>query len=185
MVRQGLAERTRRASPNPVSVNVLSFYGDKLTVGPLRRAARAALAIGEAEPGRVSVMVTDDATVRTLNRRYRGLDETTDVLSFSWSNPGHWEGAGHGPLAAAFPPLRGAGLGEVIISFPQAERQAREHGHAVPHEMALLVVHGVLHILGHDHHRPDDQAAMRAMESQALLKLGIHGTLLDRSGRAG
>ncbi|MSQ12830.1 MAG: rRNA maturation RNase YbeY [Dehalococcoidia bacterium] len=189
-----------------VAVQVFPAFRRRAPVRLLKDAARAALAVGGAAQGasaKVGVVVADDETVRTLNARYRGLDETTDVLSFSWASPGHWEGEGHSPLGKlgagsspftsdVFPAIAGArsGLGEVIISYPQAERQAREHGHATRDELALLVAHGVLHLQGHDHETPADEARMRALESRALagLSIGITligRTLLERSGHGG
>ena len=69
-----------------------------------------------------------------------------------------------------FPAVPGepSSLGEVVLSFPMAERQAREHNVPVEQEAALLIVHGILHLLGHDHAEPEEEAAMRAIEQQAL-----------------
>ena len=181
-----------------MAVQVFPAYRRRAPVRLLRDAARAALAVGGAVRGasaKVGVVVADDETVRTLNAQYRGLDEITDVLSFSWANPGHWEGKGRNgtpDTPDVFPAPTGArsGLGEVIASFPQAERQAREQGHATRDELALLVVHGVLHLQGHDHEEAGDEAKMRALESRALAGLGITftligRTLLERSGHGG
>ena len=125
----------------------------------------------------VSVALAGDDLVRELNRRHRGLDETTDVLSFSLSHQGEYYGekqpGPEWPGAAAFvlPPGEDSGLGEVIISYPQAVRQARESGHEVEQELALLLTHGILHLLGHDHVRPDEEAEMKAKEAKVLGQL--------------
>ena len=141
-------------------------------------------ALGVAIPGgeacQVSLAVTSDETVRGLNRDYRGLDEVTDVLSFSASHSGQWEGdtppdklefpataASEAP-AFVYPPDETAPLGEVIIAFPQAQRQAAQRGAPVDEELALLIVHGVLHLVGHDHAEPEEQAEMQARERAAL-----------------
>lgn len=190
-----------------MAVQVFPAFRRRAPVRRLRDAARAALAVGGAVQGasaKVGVAVADDETVRALNAQYRGLDETTDVLSFSWEgqcpSPFAPKRSGEAkrresrqggrPVAASsdgFPLMPGSvvGLGEVVISFPQAERQAREHGHATRDELALLVVHGVLHLEGHDHEAPGDEARMRALESRALAGLGISRTLLERSGHGG
>ncbi len=112
------------------------------------------MALEPNEPAQVSLVIADDATVRELNAQFRGLDEVTDVLSFSANHPGHWPGESE--LAAdhyiqpgneaAFPfPSLDAGpppLGEVIISLPQARRQVEERDEPLDRELALLIVHG-------------------------------------------
>lgn len=98
--------------------------------------------VGELAPGHDSfaVRLVGDRTMRAFNRDFRGADETTDVLSF----PGE-----SGP--------DGAHLGDVVISVPQAARQARGRGHRLAGEVRLLVLHGLLHCLGHDHERDDGE----------------------------
>ena len=136
-----------------------------------RLAAHVLRAEGVAPPAEVGLVVTDDETLRDLNRRYLGLDEPTDVLSF-----------GHEPFdelrAEPFdrlrtepfvtPPDGVRRLGEVILSYPTAERQAREAGRGVQEEAAHLVVHGLLHLLGYDHEDPEDERRMRAREELLL-----------------
>ena len=145
-----------------------------------RRVVQCALdaVLPDSPPGQVSLLLTGDATVRGLNRRYRGLDETTDVLSFSSEFSGHWEGpddppADHlsdAPADGGFiiPPGQPAPLGEVIISCPQAQRQAGEKGWSYSEEMALLIVHGVLHLAGCDHLEEHDTREMQSLERVAL-----------------
>ena len=149
-------------------------------------ALRAALPASE--PGQVSLLVTDDATVRELNRKFRGVDEVTDVLSFSTTYPGHWEGEAEAPddqylkpgdpFSPPFilPPDEPPPLGEVIISYPQAHRQAQGRNEPVERELALLIVHGVLHLVGHDHLNPEDTPLMQAKEQAALEALFQAGT---------
>jgi len=144
----------------------------------MQQAMRVALADDKA--GQVSLLLTDDATVRDLNRKYRGLDEVTDVLSFSADFSGHWEGpdepednAQAGDQASAIfpfilPPDQIPPLGEVIVSYPQAQRQASEKGHDLKNELALLMVHGVLHLVGHDHLEAADTELMQGQERLAL-----------------
>ncbi len=136
----------------------------------LRRLVRGGLlAHGAGTDVELSLLVTDDATVRRLNRRYRGQDWATDVLSFALE-----AGAGAGARGQAdqslfvMPPGEKAHLGEVIISYPRAAAQARERNHPVEDELALLVVHGVLHLLGYDHDRPAKEREMRSLERKAL-----------------
>ena len=129
--------------------------------------------------GQVSLLITDDATVRDLNREYRGLDETTDVLSFSAQHSGHWEGdapepdipgpetPADWPLAPDEPPP----LGDIVISLPQAMRQAEQQGTPLCRELALLLVHGALHLMGHDHYEPAEQDEMQRLEQIALREI--------------
>lgn len=147
------------------------------------------VALEDDQEGQVSLLLTDDATVRDLNREYRGLDEVTDVLSFSFSAefPGHWEGPdgrapsdGRSPesfppesfppesFPFVLPPEQVTPLGEVIVSYPQAQRQASDQGHELKVELASLIVHGVLHLVGHDHLEDQDTAVMQDREQLAL-----------------
>lgn len=144
--------------------------------GVARAALEAADATGSAE---VSLLITGDDTVRALNAAYRGLDETTDVLSFSAEHPGRWEGEGEGPEGQpdgggfVLPPGAPPPLGEIIISWPQARRQAEERGGSPMRELALLVVHGALHLVGYDHAEPEEAALMQAREREALKSLQL------------
>jgi probable rRNA maturation factor len=112
----------------------------------------------------LSLLITDNATVRELNKKYRGKDKPTDVLSFAL------EANTRDDAVAGFvtPPGDMVHLGEVIISYPKASEQAAERKHSVEDELALLVVHGVLHLLGYDHDRPTRQRKMRSMEQRVL-----------------
>jgi probable rRNA maturation factor len=109
----------------------------------------------------LGVLVTDDETVQRLNRDYAGQDTATDVLSFSLREGEEFVLPPEGPDSV----LR---LGEVIISHETAVRQAREAGRPLKDEIAHLLVHGVLHLLGYDHADPEEERQMRARE-QALL----------------
>ena len=160
----------------------------------LREAVEKAL--GVALPGieacQVSLAVTCDETVRSLNRDYRGLDEVTDVLSFSPSHSGHWEGETQPPEAEyletvepstpnfVYPPGEATPLGEVVIAYPQAQRQALQRGVPLDQELALLIVHGVLHLAGHDHMEPLEQTEMQEKERAALEAIPQAAIILDR-----
>ncbi len=114
----------------------------------------------------VSVTVGNEALLHDLNKRYRGVDRPTDVLAFPLHGPEDREP--FVTLAAA-----GRQLGDVVISYPRVQRQARAYGHTEQHELAYLLIHGVLHLVGYDHHRDEDFAAMREQEERILGQLGL------------
>jgi len=121
------------------------------------------IADGVSELVDIGLVIASDETVQNLNRIYRGVDASTDVLAFALSQPSSDE-VEH----FAMPPDKILHLGEVIVSYHQAERQAEEQHHPIERELALLVVHGVLHLLGYDHEKPEAEQIMRAMEAEIL-----------------
>jgi probable rRNA maturation factor len=128
----------------------------------LRRIAGRVLAAEKASPAEVSLVVTDDRTLHDLNLRYRGEDAPTDVLSFALTEDSQ---------DFVLPPDGVSCLGEVVISFPMARRHARESGQPIETDLAQLVVHGLLHLLGYDHEKEDEERAMRAREEALLASL--------------
>ncbi|MBI2846926.1 MAG: rRNA maturation RNase YbeY [Chloroflexi bacterium] len=118
---------------------------------------------GVSSPVELGIDITDDKTVHKLNLKYRGIDRTTDVLAF------HFHGEGEFVL----PPNGVLHLGDVVISCTQAERQAQEQVHSLKDELALLVVHGVLHLLGYDHEEPAQARRMRGKEARVLKSVGL------------
>ena len=164
------------ASPD-IGIHVLDDFVDLVSEVDLTEAVAAALAAGSAEDdASVSVVIADDELVRELNETHRGLDEHTDVLAFSFTHEGDYygeeppEAAGEGGFV--LPPGESESLGEVIVSYPQARRQAEGAGHSLERELAVLLIHGVLHLLGHDHMEPGDEAIMKPLEAQALAAVG-------------
>jgi probable rRNA maturation factor len=117
---------------------------------------------GVARPYEVSLVFTDSETVRQLNRNSRGVNEPTDVLAFYMLTR---EGTDN---SFALPPDGVTRLGEVIISCPRATEQAGQQGHSFERELALLVIHGILHLLGYDHEKTRDEGKMRAREEELL-----------------
>lgn len=95
--------------------------------------------------------------MRSLNSRYRGKDKTTDVLSFSFQE-------------GSFPHIQPHVLGDIAISVPVAVRQALAAGHSTTREIELLLVHGLLHLLGYDHERSEQDARTMRRREQQLLK---------------
>ena len=131
----------------------------------LRKVAKAALQ-GErlAQPTEVGILLTTDDEVSRLNGRYRGQQRSTDVLSFAFQE---------GDETFVAPPDGVRWLGEVVVSYPQAVRQAAEYGHSIEREIAFLTVHGVLHLLGYDHQKPQEEAAMFRRQEEILGALGL------------
>jgi probable rRNA maturation factor len=135
-----IANRSRATRPDPAALR-------RLAGGVLR---------AEGCPGRpVTLVLADDAMLRDLNARFRGLDRATDVLSFD--PPG-------GPGEPA--------PGEVYVSMERVAVQARRYRTTAQRELARLLIHGLLHLLGYDHHRSADRGRMRERERELLR--GLH-----------
>jgi probable rRNA maturation factor len=131
----------------------------------LRRiAVRTLEAEGIISPAEIGLVITDSKTIQKLNRNYRGDDKATDVLAFQMIPSTSQEAE----LSFVGPPDGVNHLGEVVISYPQAVRQAQEQGHGVAQELALLIVHGILHLLGYDHELPEEEQQMKARENEIL-----------------
>ena len=127
----------------------------------LKADARAVLkAIGKPR-SELSLLVVDDPAMRVLNRDFRGIDRTTDVLSFSQVEDEE------GPPVPGVPEA----LGDVVISAPTAKRNAGRYKRTLPQELRRLLVHGVLHLLGHDHKKPAEAKVMRAEERRVMALL--------------
>lgn len=126
----------------------------------LQRAAAQTL-IHESAPDDVdlSLVLANDEYLQTLNRDYRQVDAPTDVLAFPASEPDPETGALY--------------LGDVILSVPRAAEQARAAGHSLEAEAQLLVVHGVLHLLGHDHGEAAEKQRMWDAQTEILTALGL------------
>ncbi len=124
----------------------------------IRQAVEAALRMMQQPPDTdLTVLVTDDAAIRRLNRDFMGKDAPTDVLSF--------------PAGERDPESGRLYLGDIVISYPRALEQAQQGGHEVRHEMQLLSVHGVLHLLGYDHLDPADKARMWQQQARILQEI--------------
>lgn len=126
----------------------------------LERTARAALEHQAGSPdSELTIVLTDDARLKELNRDYLRIDAPTDVLSF--------------PASETDPETGARYIGDILISIPRAKSQATAAGHPLESEVQLLVVHGVLHLLGHDHTNPEEKARMWKAQAEILEKLGI------------
>lgn len=107
----------------------------------------------------LSILLTDDPTLQELNQQFMGIDAPTDVLSF--------------PAEEIDPETNRPYLGDIAISYARAFAQAQAGGHSVAHELQLLTVHGVLHLLGYDHAEPEEKTRMWQAQSSVLAALGV------------
>ena len=130
--------------------------------------------------GTISVALVSDATVRALNRTYRGVDRATDVLSFPNSPPRRTRMST--PVSSSVSPVSSvveSFLGEIVIARGVARRQARAVGHSELTELRVLALHGLLHLLGYDHE--GDHGRMREVERRLRRKGGLREGLIERS----
>jgi probable rRNA maturation factor len=140
-------------------------YHRQLDLRQLRQAAAKTLAHQDVQGNvELTIAITGDDKIHALNHKHRGVDAPTDVLAFAETETG-------APFVAA--PGEPSYLGDVVISFPRAQAQARAGGHPVASELTLLVVHGVLHLLGHDHARAREKRKMWTAQADILRELGV------------
>jgi probable rRNA maturation factor len=166
--KNGHAPRATRHSspvtrhPSLINANISARYADKVKPALLKEAAQATLdqqrVRGKVE---LTIAITGDAQLRALNLAFRKINKPTDVLSF-----------GLEPAEDVEPTEERQYLGDVIISYPMARAQAKAGGHPIEAELQLLVVHGVLHLLGHDHDKPKEKEKMWKAQSRILKVIG-------------
>ena len=156
-----------------ISIQIDDEFRDKVDEDWLRKVAVEALGAGAPAEVELGIVVTSDEAIHQLNRQYRGVDEPTDVLSFAL-----WEKAEtEEEEPFVWPPDEVARLGEIILSYPIADKRSQERNLPVAHELALLEVHGILHLLGYDHQTDEEEAEMQAKERAILEALGVSGQL--------
>lgn len=126
----------------------------------LEHAAHAALEHeAQSLDSELSIVLTDNARLHELNLNYLGVDSPTDVLSF--------------PASETDPETGARYIGDILISIPRAQEQADAAGHPLESEVQLLVVHGVLHLLGHDHAQAEEKRRMWKAQAEILARLGL------------
>lgn len=134
--------------------------------GDLNALIRKVLELANVSPeSDLSLIFTTDVEIQRLNRQYLETDAPTDVLSFTMDFDNPETGAPY--------------LGDIVISVPTAARQAETGGHPLIEEIKLLVVHGVLHLLGHDHGEPDEKTAMWQIQEKILSALEVQARPTD------
>lgn len=125
----------------------------------------------------VNLLLTTAQEVHELNKRFRGIDRTTDVLSFpmlEFEAEGNFSFLNDESDADSFNPLTGELLlGDIVINSEQVIRQAEEYGHSVRREYAFLITHSMLHLTGYDHMEEDEALRMREKQREILEKLEI------------
>jgi probable rRNA maturation factor len=157
--------------PKPlITIKIGSRFKFKFSASPYKKIIFRIFELLALKPAlEMSVLITDDRSVHKLNKEYRKIDRTTDVLSF------------YMPLSDIngrednfiMPPDLVTHIGEIVISFEQAERQAGEHGLTTEGEIVVLTVHGILHLLGYDHEKLKDRKKMELKEKQILSDLNL------------
>jgi probable rRNA maturation factor len=131
-----------------------------ITTHRLKKITNNVLKLVLEEKGRagaeVSIVFVDDGEMRNLNRNFRGINKSTDVLAFPMND---------GKFANINPQL----LGDVVISVPTARKQGEANGSSLERELSILLIHGVLHLLGYDHQSAREEATMRELESEYIM----------------
>jgi len=134
----------------------------------IKRAVETIGKIYDVENSEVSITLTDDETIHRLNKKYRGIDRPTDVLSFAFRESDEPE-----ILYDTEEDKAEETLGEIIISVEKAASQAKEYGHNLLREIVFLTVHGMLHLLGYDHMEEEDRLEMENEQKFIMEQLGI------------
>ncbi len=143
----------------------LEFVDDVRLQAVARSALQACLPAADID---VSVVITTADAVQRLNRRYRGVDAPTDVLSFPAIVPNQAEADPFVPAGEPAP-----WLGDIVIAFPVAQAQAAAAGHSPAEEILLLTIHGLLHLAGYDHDTPAQKGAMWQLQTRLLMRHGL------------
>jgi len=125
----------------------------------VRNSVLAAAAALSTASGEVSIVLTNDSAIRSLNRDWRGIDKPTNVLSFPASGPGTGEGVRL--------------LGDIVIAFETLERECADENRDFLHHLAHLAVHGFLHLNGYDHQTAAQAEAMEGLESRIMTRLNM------------
>lgn len=143
-----------------INIEISASLSQPVDMATLENAARATLKHQSAsEDVELTLVLSDDEQLHTLNRDYLGKDAPTDVLSF--------------PASETDPETGAPYIGDILVSVERAGQQAEKAGHALMAELQLLVVHGTLHLLGHDHAEAEEKARMWRAQAEILTGLGL------------
>jgi probable rRNA maturation factor len=169
--------RGDRAAPAPRSrAASITLGGARASVKllpPLRALVRSTLEREQRRPGEIAIVLEDDAVLRDLNRRWRGIDRATDVISFAYDEGRDGRSAADANPHDRTPAERRRTTapivnGDLVVSLDRVRAQAKRFRVTEGEELARLVIHGVLHLAGFDHQRAGERKAMRAREDAAL-----------------
>ena len=151
----------RPTSPLHIDCRIESplWDGQPLAAKTVRNSVLAAAAALSTAGGEVSIVLTDDSSIRSLNRNWRAIDKPTNVLSFPASGPDTGDGAQL--------------LGDIVIAFETLERECADETHDFLHHLAHLAVHGFLHLNGYDHQTDAQAEAMEGLESRIMTRLNM------------
>jgi probable rRNA maturation factor len=154
-----------------INIDIDPAFKTVLNVTRLKKGIKQILKITSTdEIVELSIVFTDDKTIQDLNKKYRNIDSPTDVLAFHMHSDNK-----DGSIPFVTPPDSVRHLGEVVISYPQAVRQAEDFKHDVEHEIIILLIHGILHLIGYDHELTDEEEIMRTKEIEILEKITLSG----------
>ena len=141
-----------------INVMVDDIFAPQVDSVNLKLAAQKTLELqNKSTEADLSIVIIDNEEMQALNLQYRGIDSSTDVLSF--------------PADFVDPDNEKTYLGDVIISYPKCLEQAQSANHSANEELILLVVHGVLHLLGYDHNQDDEKKRMWSLQAEILEQL--------------
>ena len=146
---------------------IKNFTKQKLNQKYLNKIAERTLNIAKfKKPAEISLVIVGEKRIRTLNKKYRGIDKVTDVLSFGNSITNKIIKS----KTAKFidPPDGIVRLGEVFICYSQVVKQAKQKRHSVKKEMTILLIHGILHLLGYEHKEDYESSKMKILEMKVL-----------------
>ena len=153
--------------PQPVEIDILVEAGDWPSESELARladeavrAVAAELGLSSANASELSIVFTDDASIQKLNAEWRGKDSPTNVLSFP---------AFQTAVGAPLPPM----LGDIVLAWETVAGEAALEGKPLAHHISHLIIHGFLHLVGHDHETEAEAESMEAIERRALARLAI------------
>ena len=152
-----------------ITIEISERYRSKIDARLIEQAALITLqqqSLGE--DVEITIVISDDEHLRNLNHQFRDIDAPTDVLSF--------------PAEFIDPENETPYMGDVIISYPRAESQAKVGGHLEIAEVQLLVVHGILHLLGYDHVVPAEKAQMWTIQNKILSGIGLSNLVIPEGG---
>jgi probable rRNA maturation factor len=141
----------------------------------VRRAVAEAASMASPAGGELAIVLTDDSTMRSLNRNWRQKDAATNVLSFPAKKPIR--------QPTRQPAISGL-LGDIVIAYETTEREARAERKPFAHHLAHLAVHGFLHLAGYDHEADDEAETMERLEAAILARLDVPNPYVARGARA-